>query len=786
MDYLKNNYLIFDGAMGSLLQQNGLKAGDIPEAMNLNKPLVIQEIHYQYLKSGSNIILTNTFGANPVKIKDNLELIIKAAIANARHAITKYQKETNKPAFLAYDIGPLGVMLEPSGTLKFEEAYEAFKRIVLAVNEDDIDVFVVETISDLYEAKAAILAIKEHSNKPIFVTHTLEKDGTTLNGNSILSIISTLEALQVDALGINCGFGPQEMIALMKIFKEYSSSYLMVQPNAGLPIIKDNNINYDIDEVTFLTYMKEIIALDVQIVGGCCGTNYQHIALLSEYLKDKHPQQPTTKELSICSSATKSVIFNDNFIKVGERINPTNKKGLKDALLNHNDAYLIKEALLQEEEGADVIDINVSIPQTDETYLMETTIKKIQAYVRCPLQIDSTNPKTIEKALRIINGKPIINSISAKQADLDAILPLAKKYGAMIIGLCIDEDGLALSLDDKLKQATKIVNECLKYGIPKKDIMIDCLMLTASAQQKEVINTLQALELIKNKLHVKTILGISNVSFGLANRELINATFLNMALVKGLDAGIINTGSKDLMASLSASNVLLNVDKDAQTYLSLFQHNENIKNRDNKQELSLRDSIIKGLVEDTIIKVEQELMTREPLDIINNDIITTLNYIGNEFENKRIYLPQLIQSAQCVSQSFEIIKKQLKQFDYQKAAVPIILATVKDDVHDIGKNIVKIILESYGYAVIDLGCNVDSTTIINNIKANDVKVVGLSALISTTIINMENTIKKIKAYDSNIIIMVGGAILTKDLAQAIQADYYCKDALEAIKVLQNI
>ncbi|MDL2212321.1 homocysteine S-methyltransferase family protein, partial [Erysipelotrichaceae bacterium OttesenSCG-928-M19] len=542
LEYLEANYLIFDGAMGSLLQQGGLKAGELPELLNVTKPELIQDIHYHYYKNGANVVLTNTFGANPLKYAGQdypLEMVIAQAIENAKVA----RERIDKQAFIAYDIGPLGQLLEPSGTLTFDEAYQCFERIVVEAIKHDIDAFVVETISDLMEAKAAILAIKEHSELPIFVTLTFEKNQRTLVGNDIISIVATLEGLRVAALGLNCGFGPKEMLPLVQEFSKYTSLPLMVQPNAGMPTLEKSELKYDIDAFQFLEYMKAIIACNVQIVGGCCGTSYQHINLLSDYLKHVPFRKPSLKEETIvCSGAKAVVVASDKVIRVGERINPTGKENLKQALLAKDYNYIIKEALKQEEEGADILDVNVGIPKVDEGVLLKNNIQQIQSYVKIPLQIDSSSATAIKEALHYYNGKAIINSVNGKDESLATVLPLVAKYGGVIIGLCLDENGLATTAAAKLKIARKIVTQAKAYGISNKDILIDTLTLTASAQQADVKATLEAITLIKEELHVKTILGASNVSFGLPYREVLNASFLSMAIYAGLDACIINTG----------------------------------------------------------------------------------------------------------------------------------------------------------------------------------------------------------------------------------------------------
>ncbi|MEG0283272.1 MAG: homocysteine S-methyltransferase family protein [Erysipelotrichales bacterium] len=780
LEYLEEDYLLFDGAMGSILQQDELfKQGVLPETLNILKPELIKDIHLNYLNAGSNVILTNTFGANPLKYNDKeypLEKVIKQAIQNGRDAIV----ESNKQSFLAYDIGPLGQLLEPSGTLSFEDAYEAFSVVVKEAIKYDIDLFVVETIADLYEAKAAVLAIKEHSDLPVFVTLTFDNEQTTLLGNDVISMVATLEGLRVDAIGVNCSFGPKEMVELVKEIERNSSTYLMVQPNAGMPLIDGT---YDIDAKEFLECFKVLLETNIQIMGGCCGTTYEHIKLIRNYLDNRPYLKPTKKNRTIVTSSQKGVVFDKEFIKIGERINPTGKPLLKEALLNNNYSFLIKEALKQEEEGAHILDINVGLPKIDEATILKNNIKEIQSYLRTPLQIDSANPKAIEAALRIYNGKPIINSINGKQENMDALLPLVAKYGGVFIGLCIDENGLATTLEDKIKVASKIVEEASKYGIDKKDIIIDSLTLTASAQQKDVKATIDAIRVLKEELGLKSVLGLSNVSFGLPNRSLINATFFSMARYAGLDSAIINTASNELNNAILASDVLLNIDKDATKYMAneVEDKKEEVILKDN---LTIKELIIQGLNENTEIIVKKELENRDPIDIIENDIVSALDFVGNKFEKKELFLPQLIKSAQAASSIFDVIKKEYPQTTSQSQD-KIILATVKGDVHDIGKNILKVILENYGYVIIDLGKDVEYENIATTIEKENIKLVGLSALMTTTVVSMEDIINKIRLNYPDVKVMVGGAVLNKEYAMKIDADYYCKDALEGVDVARK-
>ncbi|WP_423363623.1 homocysteine S-methyltransferase family protein [Mycoplasma sp. P36-A1] len=781
--YIKNNFLLFDGAMGSLLQQSNIEIPAIPEELNITNPENIVDIHQKYLESGSNIILTNTFGLNPFKFENSkykLKDVAIQAVKNAQIASSRVEKQS----FIAFDIGPLGILLQPNGTLSFEKAYNAYKGIVLSVADENFDVFVVETQSDLYEVKAAVLAIKENSSKPVFVTMTFDNEKTTLLGNDVLSIVTTLEGLRVDALGLNCSFGPKQMLPLVKQFVKASSTPIMVQPNAGMPNLDSEKLEYDIDADEFKTYMKDIIEAGVQIVGGCCGTDYSHIEKVSQLIEILPHKNISEKNYTRVASATKTVTFDKEFIKVGERINPTGKRFLREAITSQNHNLVIKEAILQEDEHADIIDINMGIPKQDEAALLLYYTKLIQSYVKTPLQLDSANPYAIEAALREYNGKPIINSVNAKKESMDAIFPIIKKYGAAVIGLLIDEKGLAYTKEEKIEMAETIVKEAAKYQIKPQDIIIDCLTLTASAQQKDVIASIDAIKEIK-KLGVKTILGISNVSFGLPNRDALNAAFLTMAIYQGLDSGIVNPASIKINEAIDASQVLINHDLDSKNYIQNNSKETKTESEIVAIENTLQQAIKKGLQEEVATITKKELQTREPLDIIENEIVVALNEVGNLFEQQKLYLPQLIQSAQAVATAFEIIKTKLPATD-KKENKKVIVATVKGDVHDIGKNIVRVLFENYGYQVIDLGKDVSKEDILASLEANDVKVVGLSALMTTTVSSMEEIITYLKKIHPEITIIVGGAVLTQEYADKINADFYAKDALEGVDILNRI
>lgn len=809
LTHLEKDFLIFDGAMGSLLQQGGMAVGTIPETLNIKNPELITEIHLNYLRSGAQVITTNTFGANSLKIKEGdytLKEIVKAAIECANVAVERFMSEShtheeNRP-YIMYDIGPLGTLLEPSGVLTFLEAYDYFKEIITLIKDEKIDGVLIETCSDLYEMKAAVLSVKENSDLPIFSTMTFEENGRTLAGNPVSSVVAALEGLGVNALGLNCGFGPKQMAALVKEFETYASVPIMVQPNAGLPILEEGTLSYDIDADEFLEALKPIIKTPVQIIGGCCGTTYDHIKKIKAYCETQSYEKPSEKNHSMVASPTKVTLFKEEVIKIGERINPTGKPLVREAIESRRYGYLVQEAMAQKNEGAHILDVNVGLPKIPEAEIMTNVIKEIQNHVDLPLQIDSSNPDVLESAMRHYNGKPIINSCNGKPESLHRVLPLVKQYGGMVIGLCIDENGLAFTVEEKFSVAKRIVDTALEYGIQKKDILIDPLTLTASAQQKDVKATIDVLKRIKEELEVKTVLGISNVSFGLPNRDLLTQSFLTMCLYAGLDSCIMNPNATEINNAIACANVLLNVDHDSKTYIGLShagklgkilknQENSSQEEADKSPENDLKRIINEGLKEEAQSITAELLKTREPIDIIENEIVVALNQVGKAFEQGDIFIPQLIQSAETVGFAFNEIKAYYKTHETETTAGhKIILATVQGDVHDIGKNIVKVLLENYGYDVIDLGKDVPYETIEKALSDHDVKLIGLSALMTTTVANMEDTIKKIRAYASarnkKIEIMVGGAVLTESYAEQIGSDYYCKDALAGVSVAQKV
>ena len=779
---LKKEILVFDGAMGTQLQEAGLKAGEIPECLNITHPELIQSIHQKYLNAGADFITTNTFGANALKMKDvnySLKEIIEAAIDNAKAA----QKNTNRQnnSYIALDIGPIGQLLEPMGTLSFDQAYEIIKEQVLLA-KDKVDLVLLETMTDIYEVKAGVLAVKENSDLPVFVTMTYETNQRTLSGCDPVTMVNILEGLNVDALGINCSLGPVELTPIINEVLKTASLPVILQPNAGLPCLVAGKTCYNMDSDTFVAESIKHVKNGVRIIGGCCGTTPEFIAKLKKAIPAK-PVITTPVKATRVSSGSKTVEFGHHVVVCGERLNPTGKKKLKEALKQQRYDELVIEAIKQDQAKAHVLDVNVGLPGIDEVATMKHVIKLLQEVISLPLQIDSSNAQAIEQACRYYNGKPLINSVNGKTETMEAIFPIVKKYGGVVIGLTLDENGIPPKAKDRLEIAKKIIKTAAKYGISKENIIIDCLVLTVSAQQKEVMETIKAVRMVKEELGVHTVLGVSNVSFGLPNRPLLNKTFLTMAMAAGLDLPIINPLDKELMDAIDAFNVLYNYDQDATIYIQ-NQSNQTVTSIKNTTDFTLEDIIIRGLKDEVKTATKKQLETKDGLEIINNILIPALDKVGKQYENNTIFLPQLIQAAETSKIAFGVIKDTFKETTATKG--PVIMATVHGDIHDIGKNIVKVVLESYGYKIIDLGKDVPPETVVDAFYQYHPKAIGLSALMTTTVASMEKTIAMLKKIDNMCPIFVGGAVLTADYAIEINADYYSKDAMDAVELLNRI
>ena len=788
-DRLGKKMIIFDGAMGTVLQQRGLKAGDVPERLNIEESREIIDIHKSYLEAGAEILTTNTFGANKLKLAEieySVEEIVDAAVKNAKKAV----EESNSDAKIALDMGPLGELLEPMGSLTFDEAYSLYKDQVIQGAKSGADLILIETVADLYEAKAAVLAAKENSNLPVFCTLTFEEDGRTFTGGSIRSMISVLEGLGADALGLNCSLGPAKLEPLVEETLKYAKTPVMLQANAGLPVVEDGETVFKISPEEYFKPLARLYKKGLAVVGGCCGTNEEFIKLISDSLKDKKVISQEVKEESVVCSPSQWVDL-DKINVVGERINPTGKAAFKKALRDSDIDYVLKVAVEEVEAGADILDVNLGLPDIDEKEMMVKIVKEIQAILDIPLQIDSSDPEVIAGALRYYNGTAVVNSVNGEAEVLENTLPAVKKYGAAVIGLTMDDEGIPETAEGRFKIAERIVKKAEEYGIARDKIIIDCLTLTASAQQKGVMETLRALKMVKEELGVKTTLGVSNVSFGLPARRILNRNFLTMALYQGLNLAIIDPNDRDMMANIKAFRVLSNIDKGAEKYISYMSEtdiDEEEKSTSGEEKSSdLKDIIVKGIKKEAKHLTEELLKEKKALEIVNDYLIPALDIVGERYESGKIFLPQLVQSAETVKEAFTVLKEEMAKTggeDISKGK--IVMATVKGDVHDIGKNIVKTVLENYGYEIIDLGRNVAIDQVVEAVKKNNVKLLGLSALMTTTVKNMEKTIQKVREETEGCKIMVGGAVLTSDYADMIEADYYGRDAKEAVEIAKEI
>ena len=795
-EYIKDNILIFDGAMGTMLQKKGLKLGENPEVLNLKEPTIIEEIHREYIDSGANVITTNTFGANELKLKlCNLEVekVVDAAVEIAKKA------KGNSNAYIALDIGPIGELLEPMGTLSFDRAYEIFKRQVVQGVKSGVDLILLETMTDLYELKAAVLAVKENSELPVFCTMTFEENSRTFTGCSPEAMVLVLEGLGVDALGVNCSLGPKQLKPIIEEICSLAHIPVMVQPNAGLPTLSiGNETKYDVTKEEFADTLCSFIHSGVRVIGGCCGTTPDCIRELCLRVKDKELEPvENINYAAICTPS--KVVRIDGVRIIGERINPTGKKLFKEALKNEDLDYILKQAISQVEAGAHILDVNVGLPEIDEPKMMYKVVKEIQGIMDIPLQIDSSDVKAIETGLRYYNGKPILNSVNGEEKVLDKILPLVKKYGASVVGLTLDDNGIPPKAEERFEIAEKIVNRAAEYGIKKEDIFIDCLVLTVSAQQEEVQETLKAVRMVKEKLGVKTVLGVSNISFGLPNRELINETFLALALANGLDLPIMSPNASGMTRVIDSYNVLYNHDKNSEVYIKNYANVElsrevitkngnNSSGTDNSNsEQDLIYIVVKGLKEEAAQATVELLKTHKELEIVNKYLIPALDIVGDKYEKGELFLPQLIQAAETVKNAFTVLKAEIAKSNSESISKgKIIVATVKGDIHDIGKNIVKVILENYGYEMIDLGKDVPIETVVEEVKKHNVSLVGLSALMTTTVRSMEETIKALRSDGYTGKIFVGGAVVTAESAERIGADFYAKDAKESVEIAKKI
>ena len=793
------NTILLDGGMGTMLQAAGLKLGARPEELNITDPALIESIHARYAAAGSRIINANTFGASAHKLAGSeytLEEIIAAGIANCKRACAPYG------ALAALDVGPLGELLEPNGTLAFEDAVAEYGRIVRAGVAAGADLVFLETFTDLYELKAALLAVKENSSLPVLASMSFEAGGRTFTGCTVESFAATARGLGADAVGINCSLGPKEIFPMAKRLTEAlpGSFPVFVKPNAGLP--RADGSGYDITPQLYAMQMKPYRELGLFAAGGCCGTTPEFIQLLNGVFADCRPGRPDHPMKSVVCSPMDCVDV-DGITVVGERINPTGKKRFQQALREEDMNYVLEQAVSQVEAGAQVLDVNVGAPGVDEPALMPKVVKALQSVVSLPLQLDSSNVEALENGLRVYNGKPIVNSTNGEPEKLAAILPLCKKYGAAIVGLAIDEKGIQPKAADRVAIARRITEAALAAGIPREDIYIDCLTLTASAQQEDVLATVQALEACKKELGVRTVLGVSNISFGLPCRSYLNTTFLTMAMYAGLDLAIMNPSSEEMMAAVYAYNVLTNRDKQSTKYIERFADRVPASTAlaqaakavpaasAAEAELTgpyaaLMKAVEKGLKGDAAAHTRTLLAEKQPLEVVDEALIPALDIVGAKYEKGTLFLPQLLQAASAAQSAFEEIKTAIAQKGEGSASKGrIVLATVKGDVHDIGKNIVRVILENYGFEVIDLGRDVPVETVVDTVREKDVHLVGLSALMTTTLKSMEETIAALRAAKLDCKIMVGGAVLTPEYAEKIGADWYAKDAKRSADIAKE-
>ena len=789
--YLQENIVYLDGGMGTLLQANGLKPGELPELWNITHPDVITKIHTDYFNAGSNVVCTNTFGANSLKFDDKqLEDIIMSAVFNAKNAACN--SEGTQPKFIALDIGPTGKLLKPLGDLDFEDAVNIFAKTVKMGVKYGVDLVIIETMNDSYETKAALLAVKENCDLPVIVSNAYGDDGKLMTGATPEAMVALAEGMGADAIGANCSLGPKQLRTVAEKLLKNASIPVILKPNAGLPKSVDGKTVFDITVDEFALELADIVKFGVRAVGGCCGTTPQYIKALTDKTNILSPAPITNKNLTVVSSYTHAVKFDKFPILIGERINPTGKKRFKQALLENDIDYILTEGVNQQEKGVHILDVNVGLPDIDETAMLKSAVCELQAIIDLPLQIDTADITAMETALRRYNGKAMINSVNGKQESMAAIFPLVKKYGGVVVALTLDENGIPPTAQERVEIAKKILATASEYGIDKKDIIFDTLAMTISADSSAARATIDALRTIKNELGCHTSLGVSNVSFGLPNRDAVNSTFFAMALSNGLSAAIMNPYSAEMMKSYYTFKALNNLDENCQDYIAhadeftaTVQAVSTAKTELNCSS-ELQHAIIKGFKDKSAELTKQLLQSAKPLDIVNGDIIPALNTVGIGFENKTVYLPQLLMSAEAAKSAFEVIKSSVTTDSSKSDKATIIIATVHGDIHDIGKNIVKLLLQNYGFNVIDLGKDVAADTIVKNAIEHNASIVCLSALMTTTVPAMQETISLIKEKAPLCKTIVGGAVLTQEYADKIGADKYAKDAMEAVRYAEEI
>ena len=784
-DFIKNNIVCLDGGMGTLLQKSGLQPGELPERWNISHPEVIKEIHKSYYDSGSNIVNTNTFGANSLKFgTDELSEIIYHAVKNADEARKSSSGKQEK--FIALDVGPTGKLLKPLGDLDFEDAVKAFAEVISLGVKYGVDLITIETMNDSYETKAAVLAAKENSDLPIIVTNAYGENGRLMTGADPAVMAAMLEGMGVDAIGANCSLGPKQLMGVMDELLKYCSVPVAFKPNAGLPKSDGKVTYYDVDAEEFAQDIKLAVANGVRIVGGCCGTTPEYIKKVCELTRDMRPKEIEKKTYSVCTSYNKAVFFGEKPILIGERINPTGKKRFKQALLENDIGYILQEAVNQQAKGVHVLDVNVGLPGIDEAQMLTNSVCELQCVTDLPLQIDSSDPVAMESALRRYNGKAMINSVNGKEENLNAIFPLVKKYGGFVVALTLDEKGIPSTVDGRMKIARKILLTAALYGINKKDIIFDPLAMTVSADKMSAVTTLETVKKITEQLGCNTSLGVSNVSFGLPSRDLVNAAFFTTAMENGLSAAIMNPYSERMMEAYYSFNVVKGLDENCMDFINFASQQEVQPTAKQESSLTLKEAIEKGLKEKASEITTAMLGNSAPLDIVNAHVIPALDNVGKRFEEKKLFLPQLLMSAEAAKASFEVIKATMSADGSSVKKGSIVIATVHGDIHDIGKNIVKLLLENYGYNVIDLGKNVPPETVLRAVTDNHAPLVGLSALMTTTVPAMEETVKLIKENAPWCKTVVGGAVLTQDYADKIGADKYAADAMETVRYAETV
>ncbi len=782
--FLQENIVYLDGGTGTLLQAAGLPLGELPERWNLTRPEIIKEIHKAYFDAGSNVVATNTFGANTLKFSDGeLTEIVREAIAAARAA----QRETTgaQPKFVALDIGPLGKLLKPYGDLDFEDAVAAFAKTVKLGVKYGVDLVLIETLGDSLETKAALLAVKENCDLPVLVSCAYGNDGKLMTGATPSAMVAMIEGMGADAVGVNCSFGPKQTAKIVEELLKTASIPVLVKPNAGLPTAENGKTVYDVSETEFAAQMRAFIEQGARLVGGCCGTTPAYIRALKSATADCKPLPLTEKNRTCVSSYTHAVVF-DAPVLIGERINPTGKKRLREALLRGDIEYVLNEGIAQADKGVEILDVNVGAPGVDETTELPRYIKELQAVVDLPLQLDTANPVALERAMRGYNGKPLVNSVNGKKESMDAVFPLVQKYGGLVVALTLDENGIPETAEGRLAIAKRIINEGKKYGLKEKDFIVDTLAMAISADGGAAATTLDALRKVKTELGAHTSLGVSNVSFGLPQRETVNAAFFAMALENGLSAAIVNPNAEDMLKTRRAFCALRGYDKNCAKYIECFSGQAQPAPTETET-ASLRACIVRGLKKGAAEACAKALATRLPLELVDSEIVPALDEVGRAYEEKRAYLPQLLTAAEAAQAAFEEIRRAIEsKGGAQTKKCTVVLATVQGDIHDIGKNIVRTLLNNYGFDVVDLGRDVPPARIAETVEKLRAPLVGLSALMTTTLPSMEETVRLLRARTPDCKIMVGGAVLTQDYANQIGADFYGKDGMSSVRYAETV